>query len=502
MHQGNQLPRLSSLRFPAIAFFLGAGSVAGYAPLNWFAIPLLALAGLFFIWHRVASAREAALTGFAFGLGLFGVGVSWVYVSLHDYGMMPAPLAALATALFCAYLALHPALVGWLLARLQIPVVVRMLVAAPALWVMVEWLRLWIFTGFPWLALGYSQLDGPLSGFAPLSGVYGVSLISSAAAALLAWTFAARGMALLTAPAGLALLLVCGHGLTRIEWTDAVGEPLTVRLLQGNVPQEMKFVEGRYEATLAAYERLAGDKPARLVITPETAIPRFLDGVSLDYLRRLEAIARKNDGDMLIGVPARDASGRYYNGVMSLGKAPVQSYAKAHLVPFGEFIPPGFGWIISVLKIPLADFTSGGAEQKPLAVAGQQVAVNICYEDAFGEEIIRQLPAATLLANVSNVAWFGDSLAPEQHLDMSRMRSLETGRVMLRATNTGVTAIIDEHGVVKARLPAFTEDALDGTVGGRSGATPYVRLGNYPVLLLCLALLAACAFRHTRRRRQ
>ena len=497
------MPSLYALRLALPAALLGAASVAGYAPLNWYAVPVFALAGLFLLWHKAATARAAALIGFSFGLGLFGVGVSWVYVSLHDYGMMPALLAGLATALFCAYLALHPALVGWLLAMLRVSARWRMLVATPALWVLSEWLRLWLFTGFPWLALGYSQIDSPLRGFAPVFGVYGASLAASAVAALIAVAFAERGLTLVIAPAVAALLLATGHSLSQIAWTQATGEALTVRLLQGNIAQEMKFIEGRYEATLETYARLAQQpQPARLIVMPETAIPRFLDTVAPAYLSRLEGIAKSNQGDMLIGVPARDAAGRYYNGVMSLGDAPTQRYAKSHLVPFGEFIPPGFGWIVSVLKIPLSDFASGGTQQKPLKVAGQQVAINICYEDAFGEEIIRQLPAATLLANVSNVAWFGDSLAPQQHLDMSRMRSMETGRFMLRATNTGVTAIIDTRGVVTARLPAFTEGALTGTVMGYRGATPYVRIGNYPVVLMCFAILAWCVVRPIRRRRR
>jgi apolipoprotein N-acyltransferase len=504
------VPGLSALRFAPVAALLGAASVAGFAPLNWFAIPVLALAGLFLLWHKAETARQAALTGYAFGLGMFGAGVSWVYVSLHDFGMMPAPLAALATALFCAYLALHPALAGWMLLRLrprlQAQSQWRMLAAAPCLWVLSEWLRLWVFTGFPWIALGYSQLGSPLSGFAPVLGVYGVSLAASLAAALIAMAMHARGPALVMAPISLVVLLTGGYGLGRIAWTAPVGEPVTVRLLQGNVAQEMKFVEGRYEETLETYARLAAEHPAKLIVMPETAVPRFLDAVSPAYLARLKAVADKNKGDLLMGVPARDAAGRYYNAVIALGGSTVaasgqaQSYAKSHLVPFGEFIPPGFGWIINVLKIPLSDFSPGGADQKPLRVAGQRVAVNICYEDAFGEEIIRQLPEATLLANVSNVAWFGDSLAPEQHLDMSRMRAIETGRVMLRATNTGVTAIIDTHGNVSARLAKFSAGALEGTVSGYSGATPYVRAGNYPVLLLCVALLGWIAFSPVRRR--
>jgi apolipoprotein N-acyltransferase len=362
-----------------------------------------------------------------------------------------------------------------------------------------EWLRLWVFTGFPWLATGYSQLDGPLSGFAPVFGVYGVSFVSALVAGLIALAITERGIALVIAPVAAVLLVATGYGLGRVDWTDAAGEPLAVSLLQGNVPQEMKFVEGRYEKTLESYADLAQRQPARLIVMPETAIPRFLDTVSPAYLARLDAIAKKNQGDMLVGVPARDPAGRYFNGVISLGSAPAQSYAKSHLVPFGEFIPPGFGWIIAILKIPLSDFHPGGADQKPISVAGQRVAVNICYEDAFGEEIIRQLPEATLLANVSNVAWFGDSLAPEQHLDMSRMRAIETGRPMLRATNTGVTAIIDARGNVTARLPVFTEGALGGSVTGRRGATPYIRAGNYPVVVLCLAILAWCVSGQKRR---
>jgi apolipoprotein N-acyltransferase len=194
----------------------------------------------------------------------------------------------------------------------------------------------------------------------------------------------------------------------------------------------------------------------------------------------------------------RDAPGRYYNSVLSLGASPNQRYDKIHLVPFGEFIPPGFGWVLSVLKIPLTDFSRGSAAQTPLALAGQKIAVNICYEDAFGEEIIRFLPEATLLVNVSNVAWFGDSLAPHQHLQIAQLRALETGRTMLRATNTGMTAIVDHKGKIAAMLPAFTQGTLNGSAQGRSGATPYVRWGNAPVIALALL---ACGLAALRRRR-
>ncbi len=260
-------------------------------------------------------------------------------------------------------------------------------------------------------------------------------------------------------------------------------------LLQGNVPQELKFVPGRYDETLATYARLAERSTGRLIVLPETAIPRFLHEVEPAYLERLKAIAAARGGDVLVGVPVLDPERRYYNAVVSIGASPTQAYAKSHLVPFGEFLPWGFGWVVAVLEIPLGDFARGAEHQKPLAVAGQRVAVNICWEDAFGEEIIRPLPEATLLVNVSNVAWFGDSLAPAQHLRIARMRALETGRFMLRATNTGVTAIVDPRGAVAARLPTFTEGILEGRVEGRAGATPYVRFGNALAIAVSLAIV-------------
>ena len=266
-------------------------------------------------------------------------------------------------------------------------------------------------------------------------------------------------------------------------------------LLQGNIPQELKWDEARFAATVRWYQRMTRESTARLTILPETAIPRFLDLLDPELLRSLAQSARSRGADLIIGLPVREATGRYYNSVLSLGASPVQRYDKIHLVPFGEFIPPGFGWVLSVLKIPLTDFSRGSAEQAPLALAGQKIAVNICYEDAFGEEIIRFLPEATLLVNVSNVAWFGDSLAPHQHLQIAQLRALETGRFMLRATNTGMTAIIDHHGNIAAALPAFTQGTLNGTAQGRSGATPYVRWGNAPVVVLALLVCGLLALR-------
>ncbi len=485
---------LRQLRAPLAACALGAAAVLGFAPTALAPLPVLSAAGLLWLWQGAAAPRRAAALGFAFGMGLFLTGVSWVYISLHDYGDMPAALAAVATLLFCAFLALYPALVGYLQARLGGPLAARQLVLIPALWTLSEWLRGWIFTGFPWLSLGYSQAESPLRGYAPLAGVFGLSwLVLLCAALLLALMRPTRRGA---AVAALALVLGLGYGLDRIEWTQPQGAPITVSLLQGNIAQDLKWDAGRFASTVQLYQRMIERSAARLTILPETAIPRFLDLLDPALVSALAASARRHGGDLIVGVPLRDGAGRYYNSAISLGASPSQRYDKIHLVPFGEFIPPGFGWVLSILKIPLADFSRGSTAQAPLALAGQKIAVDICYEDAFGEEIIRPLPQATLLVNVSNVAWFGDSLAPHQHLQISQLRALETGRDMLRATNTGMTAIIDHHGHVVAALPAFTQGTLSGSAQGRSGATPYVRWGNAPLLLLATLLCCVYALRH------
>jgi apolipoprotein N-acyltransferase len=368
---------------------------------------------------------------------------------------------------------------------------VRAALVIPACWTLAEALRATVLTGFPWLTLGTAVIDTPLAGWSPLGGAYGASLAAALGAGLL-WCVA-LGQARWAAAAAFVAIGLCGALLRGIEWTAPAGAPLAASVLQGNVPQDAKFDPLRYERTLETYARLAEGSRARLIVLPETAVPRMLDSVDPAYLARLEAAAKSNDGDLLLGVPVRAAPREYYNAVLSLGMAPRQLYYKSHLVPFGEFVPPGFGWVVRLLSIPLGDFTRGPVPPRPLQVAGQKVAVNICYEDAYGRELIRQLPEATLLVNVSNVAWFGDSLAPAQHLQIARARALETGRAHLAATNTGVTAAIDRDGRVLARLAPFTEGRLDVEVQGYAGATPYVRFGDWPALALCVLALLGCA---------
>jgi apolipoprotein N-acyltransferase len=477
----------------AAAAAAGALSVAGFAPLSAFPLAILALWALLLLW-RSAAPNAAFRLGFAYGAGLFGVGASWVYVSLHDYGAMPAPLAAIGTVVYCAILALYPAGAGWCLSRLRAGRLLSPLLAFPVLWTLFEWWRGWMFTGVPWLALGYSQVDSPLAGLAPVVGVYGVSFLTALCAGLLAVAVGADGRARVAAGMALVFVFGLGHFLKQLEWTSPLGDPLKVALLQGNVSQDLKFQANRYPTTLALYKRLIEASDGRLVVLPETAIPRFLDDVDPRYLSDIAQTAAGRGADILVGVPVREPGGRYFNSVVSLGASPIQRYDKAHLVPFGEFVPHGFHWIVKAVAFPMSDFSLGTETPRPLALAGQRVAPNICWEDAFGEEIIRQLPEATLLVNVSNVAWFGDSLAPAQHLQISRMRAIETGRFMLRATNTGMTAIIDPRGRVVAQLPQFTEGILSGEAQGYSGATPYVRWGNLPTIVACFILFAALLF--------
>ena len=476
---------LPALRVWLSPLLLGALTVVGFAPFELWFVPLLTLAALFAL-NRAATPRAAFVSGWMFGLGLFGAGVSWVFVSLSLYGGLSAPLAFVATALFCAFIALFPALALYGAVRLA-PAGGARLLLLPAAWVAMEWVRGWVFTGFPWLTLSYAHTPGPLAGFAPLLGVYGVSLM----AALLSAALVSRRPNWMTAAI---LLLPAGHFLLQVSWTQLIGAPVSVALLQGNVPQAMKFQPERLSQTLNDYRRDVLASRARLIVLPETALPLFRAEVPPDYLDSLAQHARAQGGDVLLGLPESEAGGAYYNSLISLGASPEGRYRKHHLVPFGEFVPPGFRWLVDQMQIPLGDFARGAPDQPPIAAGGQQLAVNVCYEDAFGEERITAARHATLLVNVSNDAWFGNSLSPRQHLQIGAMRSLETGRWQLRANNTGITAILDASGRARAELPPFTQATLTGTAQGMTGITPYMRWGNAAVLLIIASLASTAIF--------
>jgi apolipoprotein N-acyltransferase len=479
----------------------GAACVFGFAPFYAWPVPIVGLAALFLVWRHAGSPRQAALSGFAFGLGFFLAGVSWVFVSLHRFGGMPAILAALATFLFCAYLAAFPAAAGYIAAALTRRDSARRLVLCVAAFVATEWLRGWLFTGFPWLTFGTSQVpDGPLAGYAPYGGAYGTSLATCAAAALLVAAMLRPMTRRLRAAAigALVALFAAGLLLRQVEWTEPAAPAIDVALLQGNVPQDLKWRDDVRERTLDEYRRMIEAAKARVVIVPETALPAFLDQLPREYVQGLRERARAANKEILLGTVERQFRGGdfdYYNSLVTLGGAPEQSYRKRHLVPFGEYIPAGFHWVLAVLHIPLSDFARGAPVQAPLVAAGVPFGVAICYEDVFGGEVAAWLPGAQVLVNVSNDAWFGDSFAADQHLQASQMRALETGRWMVRATNTGASAAIDEHGRVVARLAAFVSGTLVVPVVPRSGMTPYAAAGDAPALLLAAAFAAAALWR-------
>lgn len=485
-----------------LAFLLGAVAVAGFAPLAWAPLAPASLAGLLLLLRRCGTSRRAAVLGFVWGLGFFFGGVSWVYVSLHDVGGMVLPLAATATLLFCGVLALFPALAAYAFFRWRRGGWVREALLFASVWTLSEFLRGYLFTGFPWLTLGYGQTPpSPLAGYGPVLGSYGVGWLAALAAALLATLVLARSWRQALAPVlGLTAMLALGAGLRAVVWTEVAGSPFSASLLQGNIPQQLKWDPENLYLSIDSYRHLSRDNPADLVVLPETAIPLFFQQIPQEVLAQFT-----RHGQALIGAALRGRSeAEYSNSALLLaarddGGFNVSQYSKRHLVPFGEFIPPGFAGLLELVNIPLAGFTPGPAHQAPMAWRGQQLMPNICYEDLFGEEIRSGLQgenAATVLINLSNTAWFGRSLAQPQHLQIAQMRALETGRPMLRATNTGMTAAIEPDGRVSAQLEPFTRGALTVMVQGRSGSTPYVRWGNAPALILALlGLMTALPWR-------
>lgn len=481
----------------------GAVNVLAFAPFGWWPLQILMLA-LFFHWLLQApSIKSGVLLGWAFGFGWSVCGIYWLYISMHQYGGMPPAMAALAVVLLAmllgAFSAAAAGAAGWFQRCRRAARWNMLLLILPALWILSEWLRGWVLTGFPWVASGYAHTNSPLAGFAPLLGVYGVGWLAALLAGCIALLPVKKSAAVLAIA-----ILALGLGLRSHAWTAPNGQPISVRLLQGNVPQEIKFDEEHANLTLTLYEDMIRAAPADLIATPETALPLLAHQLPADYLPRLAEFATASNSHLIIGVPISDGPQQYANSVIGIspasatrGAPKTYRYDKHHLVPFGEFIPLGFRWFVDMMHIPLGDFTRGDILQKPFAVRNQWVLPNICYEDLFGEEIAGQLdaahasgnPVATLLLNVSNIAWFGDSIALPQHLQISQMRAIETGRTMLRATNTGATAVVGPSGKILAQLKPFTRGVLTTSVQGYSGLTPYVLFGNLLITLIASIML-------------
>ncbi|MFC0254388.1 apolipoprotein N-acyltransferase [Massilia consociata] len=476
----------------------GSTALLSFEPVGWWPVQFLALAYFFYQVGMDSAPRRGTLLGWAFGFGWSVAGMHWLYIAITRFGGLPAILGAIAIVLLGLYMGLFGAFAGgvatWLRRKWSLPVSAFVLLVLPAIWGVSEWMRGWVFTGFPWAASGYAHNVSPLGGYAPIVGVYGVGILAAlCAGALVMLTQRARWPAL-----GLfAAVMAAGFGLKQIAWTQEVGQPVTVRLLQGDVRQDQKFDAAYLFDIIERYRGMITAAPADLIATPETAIPVTPQQLPDSYLAALDNFAKESGSHLMIGIPMMDSPTRYANSVIAIGpETTAYRYDKFHLVPFGEFIPPGFRWFTDLMSIPLGDQTRGKALQAPFPVKDQMVLPNICYEDAFGEEIAAQLrnapQPATLLLNVSNLAWYGESVAIPQHLQISQMRAIETGRPMLRSTNNGATAIIDGRGNILHRLPFYERGVLSATVRGTEGFTPYVRFGNYAFLLLgALMLLGA-----------
>ncbi len=448
--------------------------------------------------------RSAARLGFAFSAGTFSVGTYWLYVSIHGFGQAPVWLALGLMAGLVAIMAAYHAALGAFVARaLPARGALRWVVGVPASWLLVEWLRGWFLSGFSWLSLGYSQTDTWLAALAPIGGTYLLSalLLASAGALVMLWRGTVRERMLATA----LLILPWAAGLVagRFEWTRPAGPAVGVAVVQGAIPQDQKWLDGNRDTTMDLYRDLTSSALGTpLIVWPEAAVPDLANNM-VPYLRKMAEAAGSRGSTLVMGAVRADRAERggelqYFNSVLALG-TDFAWYDKHHLVPFAEFFPvPRFvrGWL-RMMSLPYSDFTRGAERQPPLQAAGLRLAASICYEDAYGSSQLHALGEATALVNVTNDAWFGRSTARYQHLQISRMRAIEAQRFLVRAANDGVSAIIGPRGELVARATEYRPEVLRGAIVPRTGLPPYARVGNTPIVLLCLfgALLAAFARR-------
>ncbi len=478
-------------------FAFGAGVLftLAFAPFDYAYLAILALSLLFACWQDI-SPKRALLRGYLFGLGEFGLGVSWVYVSIHDFGGAGIASAGALTTLFVAFWAVFTALAGYLCAKLTN---INRVLLMPVIWLLVEYLRgYWVLDGFPWLLAGYSQLETPLAGYVPIIGVYGTGFLVALSASFIVFFAQYKNVKI----AGVLLVLwVIGGYLQTVQWTEAIGAPIKVALIQGNITQDKKWLPENKINTLRLYKNLTEQHwDAKVIVWPESSIPAYFSEVNEIFLMPLNQLAQQHNTDLIVSLPIDSASGERYNAAMTLGSH-IADYRKKHLLPFGETMPwqPLSGFILSRLKLRLGDFTAGASNQPLLNAGGYSFITSICYEDVFGDYAIKGLENAAYLVNVTNDGWFGDSIEPHQHLQMARMRALETGRFLLRSTNTGLTAIIAPNGSIIQQLPLFEVAVLSDNIIPMRGLTPYAKIGDAPIMyfiaLLLLGLLAHSRFK-------
>ena len=471
-----------------------------FAPFYLFPLAPLSVAVLFAVWTRVP-ARRAFLCGWLYGLACFGFGVFWIHESFQ-FNRIAIGWALLLTGLLAMFLALYPAIVGYGVVRLSRIGIAdrrhRLLLLMPAAWVLAEWVRGWFFTGFTWLQSGYSQVGSPLQGLLPVAGIYAASWAVAVSAGLLVLATREKGNGRWPWLAALVLMWAGAGWLGMVKWTEPAGDALKVALVQGNMPQDKKWLPEMRRPTLERYLTLTREHwDADLIVWPESALPGLRDSFD-GFIGGLAREARANNSHVVFGVPVLDRESlELFNSVFVVGQSNGNGemvYHKRHLVPFGEYLP--FDSLIrplsELLGLPVADFDPGPDTQPLLEAAGHRLGVSVCYEIAFGNEIVKALPEADVLVTVSNDAWFGTSIGPHQHMQMARARALETGRYLLRATNTGITAIVAPDGVIESRARQFEVQVLEGEIFPMEGMTLYARTGDSVVIALLVLILMGC----------
>ena len=521
MAEHQEIRQSPSRRFPLLLLSLLAGALypLGFAPFDWWPLSIVSVAFIFFLWER--SDRVTALwAAVVYGVAVYGAGVSWVYVSMVNFGNMAPLMAVIAVMLFALYLSLYFVVLvlvyRWLAPRFGLRQ--RFTLVLPLLWVLFEILRGTLLSGFAWLYLGYIAVDTWFTGWAPIAGVSGVSFVLAWLCGLLAWLAACRqdtqreaakpggqnSRLYMQALAGVGAVLAISWGLNQVSWAKPTGERVEVTLIQADIPLAQKWRPENRENLMQTY--LAASRAileTDLIVWPEAALPMALGEVPERYLNE----RRDLDASLVFGAIEREAAAYgVFNSLVALnrdGSGELQTYRKRHLVPFGEFFPykPLLGWLFETLNIPMSDFTAGGAEQGNVQINGMRMVPTICYEDAYPEDWRHQVADAQAIINISEDAWFGDSLAPHQRLQMARMRAIEFQRPLIRVSNSGLSTVIDDRGQVDAISPQFQPALFTAPVFPLQGETPYAKFGRWPLWAWILACLLFAGWRSFSSRR-